>query len=149
MISFASSARFIWSGVHRIFIGSDSRKRMTVVICPTAQLPARVGLDVVNGMRSCSRWPERQDGCSEACLPQIQFSAEELKDFTARQEGKKCSSCGNELTADDWYRSRLAAFSSGKGSEKLVGTQRYSFSEETAPVCSTCFDARISTGNGA
>src|ERR1019366_6438286 len=72
------------------------RQKTTVVICPTMKLPAEVGLDPEFRMESCSRWPELQS-CSQSCMPQVQFSAEDLNDFAARYEGKKCSSCGTAL----------------------------------------------------
>jgi hypothetical protein len=82
-------------------------RKTSVVICPTAQLPAEVGLDSDARMESCSRWPHLE-GCSQTCTPQFQFSAEDLSEFAAKYEGKHCASCGKVLTRDDWYRSRLA-----------------------------------------
>jgi hypothetical protein len=101
-MNIADNVRSLWLGARTIFAGSH---KTTVVICPTAELPAQVGLDPVDRLESCSRWRELQ-GCRQACLPQVKFSTEELEDFTNRYEGKKCA-CGEALTADDWYKSRL------------------------------------------
>src|ERR1700746_3238250 len=102
-MNLAGNMRSFWSGTRAFFAASH---KTTVVICPTAELPAQVRLHSVERLESCSRWPELQ-GCNQACLPQVKFSAEELVDFTARYEGEKCA-CGGVLTADDWYKSRLA-----------------------------------------
>lgn len=106
-MNLAHNVRSLWLGARAIFTGSH---KTTVVICPMAELPAEVGLDPASRMASCSRWPESQ-ACSQACMPQVKFSAEELKDFTARNESNKCA-CGEALTADDWYKNRLAVLDS-------------------------------------
>ncbi len=120
------------------------RHKTTVVICPTMKLPAEVGLDPELRMESCSRWPELQS-CSQSCMPQVQFSAEDLHDFAAHYEGKKCSSCGTALTRDDWYKSRLAVLENNTGVPKIPGADRpsiLSVPETCDPICSACYAAK-------
>ncbi len=120
------------------------RDKTTVVICPTMKLPAEVGLDPELHMESCSRWQELQS-CSQSCLPQVQFSAEDLNDFAAHYEGKKCSSCGTTLTRDDWYKSRLAVLETNTGVPKIPGVVRpsiLSIPETGDPICSACYAAK-------
>jgi hypothetical protein len=124
--------------------GIFRRDKTTVVICPTVKLPAGVGLDPELRIESCSRWPELQD-CSRSCLPQVQFSAEDLNDFAARYEGKTCSSCGAGLTRDDWYKSRLAVLETNTRVPEIPGVVRQSIlsSPETGnPICSSCHVAK-------
>ena len=142
MISFGDSVRSFRAGVHRVF--AASAKKTTVVICPTAQLPAKVRLDADSRMEGCSRWPELQEGCSEACSPQIEFSPEELQDFMARAEGKKCSSCGMVIMADDWYRNRLAALERSTECGKVTRSRSHWVHKSTAPTCPSCYSAKIS-----
>jgi hypothetical protein len=120
------------------------RRKTTVVICPTMKLPADVGLDPELRMESCSRWPELQ-GCSQSCMPQVQFSAEDLSDFAAHYEGKKCSSCGTALTQDDWYKSRLSVLETDPGVSKIPGVDRPSMLSVPGtgdPICSACYAAK-------
>jgi hypothetical protein len=119
--------------------------KTTVVICPTLKLPAELGLDSDVCMESCSRWPELQI-CSQSCMPQIQFAAEDLNDFAARYEDKKCGSCGTALTRDDWYKSRLAVLETNTGVPKIPGVVRpssFSIPETSDPTCSACYGAGI------
>jgi hypothetical protein len=138
-MNLAGNIRSFWSGARAILAGSD---KTTVVICPTAELPAKVGLDSVERLESCSRWPELE-GCSQACMPQVKFSAEELDDFTARYEGKKCASCGEVLTRDDWYQSRLASLGPKAATADISGSLPRSFNEDSSPVCSICYRAKM------
>jgi len=118
--------------------------KTTVVICPAMELPAEVRLDPDLRMESCSRWPELQS-CSQSCMPQVQFSAEDLYDFAARYEGKQCASCGAALTRDDWYKSRLAVLGTNTGVPKIpevVRPSSFSIPEKSDPICSACYGAK-------
>jgi hypothetical protein len=141
-MNLAGNIRSFWSGARAILTGSH---KTTVVICPTAELPAKVGLDSVERLESCSRWPELE-GCSQACLPQVKFSAEELDDFTARYEGKKCASCGEVLTRDDWYQSRLAVLDPRTATADIPEPLTRRFHEDSSPICSACHCEEIHTG---
>ena len=123
------------------------RDKTTVVICPTAGLPAEVRLDLDRRTESCSRWPELQV-CSQSCMAQLQFSAEDMNDFAAHYEGKKCASCGAVLTRDDWYKSRLAALDPKTEMPEIPGIVRpslLSIRQNTDLICSTCYGARTHT----
>jgi len=112
------------------------------------KLPAEVGLDPDLDMESCSRWPELQS-CSQSCMPQVQFSAEDLNEFGARYEGKKCASCGAALTRDDWYQSRLAVLESTTGVPQIPVVARpssFSIQETSDPICSACYGAQACIG---
>jgi len=125
-------------------VGVRRFSKSTVVICPTVKLPAEVGLDPELRMESCSRWPELQS-CSQSCMPQVQFSAEDLNDFAAHYEGKKCSSCGTALTRDDWYKSRLAVLETNPGVSKAPEVHRPSMLSVPGtgdPICSACYAAK-------
>jgi hypothetical protein len=138
-MNLAGNIRSFWSGARAILAGSH---KTTVVICPTAELPAQVGLDSVERLESCSRWPELE-GCSQACMPQVKFSAEDLEDFAARYEGKKCTLCGAVLTQDDWYQSRLTALGPKASTADISGSLLRSFNEDSSPVCSICYRAKM------
>ena len=134
----ARSVRSLWSAARGRF---RHGRKTTAVICPVAELPAEVALDSNRHIESCSRRPETE-GCGETCMPQIEFSDGNLEDFIARYEGKPCASCGVVMTGEDWYRSRLAIL---KATEKSAGTGQPGSSsrEQTAPICSTCYSARM------
>ena len=124
------------------------RAKTTVVICPAMKLPAEVGLNPDLHMESCSRWPELQS-CSQACMPQVQFSAEDLNEFAARYEDKKCGSCDAALTRDDWYQSRLAVLGTTTGVPRIPGVARpwsFSIQETSDRICSSCYGAKARIG---
>ncbi len=81
--------------------------RRSIVLCPKAKLPAAVILDGHLAIEACSRSLNPQ-GCNQGCLPQLDFSPEEVGDFVA---ARRCGICRAPLTAADWYASRLAAAS--------------------------------------
>jgi len=138
-MNLADNVRSLWSGARAVFTGSH---KTTVVICPAAKLPAEVQLDPADRLESCSRWPDLE-GCSQACTPQVRFSAEELTDFTARYEGKKCASCGVVLTRDDWYRSRLPSLDPKSATVDMPEGRPRVVHGEGPPVCSVCYRARM------
>lgn len=137
-MNLTSSVRSFWSGARRIFGGPQ---KTTVVICPTAELPAMVALDPVQGVESCSRWPEFEQ-CTQRCMAQVQFSADDLQEFLERYEGRNCASCGAVLTAGDWYNSRMAAVEAETATPEIPRANGGSFSEYGAPICSSCFRAK-------
>ena len=77
--------------------------------------------------------------------------AEDLNDFVARYEGKKCASCGAALTRDDWYKSRLGVLGTDTGGAKILEVARPSFlsiPETSEPICSACYGAKLRIGSG-
>lgn len=135
----ASFLRLLGFGARGII---HRRDKTTVVICPAVKLPAQVELDPALHMKSCSRLPELQR-CDESCMPQVQFSAEDLNDFAARYEGKRCASCGATLTRDDWYDNRLEVHETHTGVPRMDEAVRpwfYSIPETNGrPICSACY----------
>jgi hypothetical protein len=87
-------------------------QRRSVVVCPKAKLPASVVFDTSLAIGACSRAP-RVHCCDRACLPQLRFASEDLESFVSfYNEQGWCRICGNILTANDWYASRMAAATS-------------------------------------
>jgi len=135
----ARSARSLWSAARGMF--SYDRKTTTVT-CPVADQPAEVALDSSRHIESCSRRPE-SEGCSEACVPQIEFSDGDLQDFLARYEGKQCTLCGVVMSREDWYQSRLAVLKAETGKSDRAGQPSSSFREQSVPICAACYSARM------
>jgi|SRR5271157_2884499 len=134
--------RLVWLGTRGVL---GRRDKTTVVVCPTVELPAEVRVTLDQGIESCSRWPALP-GCNQGCTPQVQFSPDDLNDFAARYEGKKCASCGAVLTRDDWYKSRMAAPDAKTGALDLPRSVHPSFlstPENGDPICSTCYGAKM------
>jgi hypothetical protein len=85
---------------------------MRVVTCPETRAPAAVKLDAgraaVTGLtgnvvefrlKSCSRWPQRQQ-CGQECLSQIQAAPEKCRVESARAKAlrdARCAICGLDL----------------------------------------------------
>ncbi len=123
---------------------SRLRQKTSVVVCPTAKLPAEVNVDANLHMKSCSRWSESGD-CAQTCTSQIQFSPESLEDFVAIYGGDKCACCGAVLTAEDWYNNRLGALQSvgeTPGPSKVPLTASTTWEDRRFPVCCVCHSAR-------
>lgn len=87
-----------------------------VITCPENRRPAGVVVDTgyavlttLEGktdlrLKSCSRWPERQD-CGQACLQQIEGAPEDClvrHILTQWYEGKKCALCGKPIGEIHW-----------------------------------------------
>ena len=87
-----------------------------VITCPENRRPAGVALDtghvlltMLEGktnlrLRSCSRWPERQD-CGQQCLRQIEAAPEEClvrHILVEWYKGKNCALCGKPIGEIHW-----------------------------------------------
>ncbi len=107
-------------------------ERRSVVVCPRERMPAAVALHPTNRLAACSRRGE-QIPCGEECMPQLQYSGDELARFLQRNEGKSCSRCGAPISAKDWYGSRLAGLGarSGTGAADMAGSS-------LPPICCNC-----------
>ena len=126
------------------------RQKTTVVVCPTAKLPAEVKLDTNLRMESCSRRADFAD-CTETCMPQIQFSPDGLEDFAARYGGKPCLCCGAALKEEDWYKNRLDALRSDgemPTPNKFPLTVFIAPEGNKSPLCSACYSSHRSPGPG-
>jgi len=82
-----------------------------VITCPETRKPAGVEVDVAHAsltagygdldlrLKSCSRWPERQD-CGQECLLQVQIAPQDclLRNILLNwYSDKHCVSCGREF----------------------------------------------------
>jgi hypothetical protein len=138
-----SLSRRIGNVIGLVFPKTVRAFNKTTVVCPTERLPAEIALGLDSNVESCSRWP-RQEGCSQTCAPQLQFSAADLSEFTVRYEGKNCVSCGTVLTRDDWYKSRLAipAAQPPEAAElpQVSSSSAANPKENGQPVCFPCWD---------
>ena len=122
----------------------ELRQKASVVVCPTAKLPAEIKLHENLRMESCSRWPEFED-CAQTCTSQIQFSPESLEDFVAIYGGRKCAGCDAVVTAADWYNNRLGALRSTgetQSANKVPVTASIAPEDKRSPLCSVCYSAR-------
>jgi hypothetical protein len=87
-----------------------------VIRCPENQRPAGVRVDtghvllmMLDGkddlrLKSCSRWPERQD-CGQECLRQIEAAPGDClvrNVLTRWYEGKSCAICGKPIGEIHW-----------------------------------------------
>lgn len=96
-----------------------------LVSCPETAEPAGVKIDATHAaisdvigipdlrLKSCSRWPERQD-CGQECIAQIQASPEGClvrTILTKWYEGKSCVYCGRPLSNADSLQHKPALMS--------------------------------------
>ena len=93
-----------------------------VITCPENRRPAGVRVDVRHALldprgpdagvrlKTCSRWPERQD-CGQPCLSQIEAAPEDclVRNILTRwYEGKHCALCGKPIGEIQWASHRPA-----------------------------------------
>jgi len=93
-----------------------------VITCPENQRPAGVRVDAPHvlltamegkpdlRLKTCSRWPERQD-CGQACLRQIEASPEGClvrHILTQWYAGKNCVLCGKPIGEINWMEHKPA-----------------------------------------
>ncbi len=97
-----------------------------VITCPENQRPAGVRVDAAHAgfsgmiqanpdlrLKSCSRWPERQD-CGQQCLRQIEAAPEDClvrHILTNWYAGKTCSVCGKPIGEIHWAEHKPALMS--------------------------------------
>lgn len=128
---------------------------MRVVLCPDNRRTAGVELDAgraaLSGilhapelrLRSCSRWPEKQD-CGRECLRQVAEAGDAclLRDMVADwYEGKSCAMCGRRIGDIDWSVSKPGLITQ-QGA--ILGWAEVDFGriheilDTSNPVCFTC-----------
>jgi hypothetical protein len=110
---------FIVPLVVRTFIRYRGKR---VITCPETRLPAGIEVDATHAaitaavshpdlrLKSCSRWPERED-CGQECLLQVELSPEAClvrNLLTGWYDGKYCVSCGKKMGALHRLDHRLA-----------------------------------------
>lgn len=96
-----------------------------VVTCPEARKPAAVEVDAGHAaltaaishpdlrLKSCSRWPERED-CGQECLLQVELSPEDClvrNILTSWYGNKHCVSCGRQFGEIHWLDHKPALLS--------------------------------------
>jgi hypothetical protein len=142
-------------------IGTYIRYRGTrVIICPETKKPAAVEVDVRHAavtaatsrpdlrLRSCSRWPERQD-CGQECLLQIELSPEDCLAHAMLvhwYKGKRCAFC-DKLFAEIHWSARKPALLNREG--KTIEWQEIRPENIPAvlathkPVCWDCHNLQV------
>lgn len=96
-----------------------------LITCPETRRPAAVDVDATHAaltalgghpdlrLKTCTRWPERQD-CGQECLMQIEISPEEClvrNVLTNWYSGKHCVWCGRQFGEIQWMDHKPALLS--------------------------------------
>ena len=99
-----------------------------VVTCPETKGPAAVRLDIAHAaataasdqnelrVRTCSRWPERQE-CGQQCLAEISAAPAECMVKTTLVEwyrGSTCALCGRDIGEVHWVEHKPALLTPGR-----------------------------------
>jgi len=113
---------FLVPFVARTFIRYRGKR---VITCPETRKPAAIEVDAGHAaltaaishpelrLKSCSRWPERED-CGQECLLQVELSPEDclLRNILTRwYEDKHCVSCGRQFGEIRWSDHKPALLS--------------------------------------
>jgi hypothetical protein len=130
------------------------------IVCPENRQPAAIKLDIGYRIRtlfrgdgeslrlkSCSRWPARQD-CGEECLLQVDLNPRMLDEVLRKwYEGKSCALCHRALTERDWRLGRFAAIDRNSefvsASEILRSVELTTALAQHRPVCGECQSAQL------
>jgi hypothetical protein len=120
-----------------------------VIICPETRKPAGVvvraahaGFTGVVGdpelrLKSCSRWPERQD-CGQECLLQVEIAPEDclLRNILVNwYAGKQCVSCGKHFGETHFFDHKPALLTA---QGKTVACDEIA-AEKVPEMLATCF----------
>ena len=96
-----------------------------VITCPETRRPAAVEVDTIHAaltaaythpdlrLKSCTRWPERQD-CGQECLLQIEIAPEDClvrNILSSWYLDKHCVSCGTKFEEIQWSDHKPALLS--------------------------------------
>ena len=110
-------------------------KKRSVVVCQRYQMPAAVVLDARHRLLACSR-REPNLTCGEDCVPQLQYTTDDLETFLFKNRGECCHVCGTPIGARDWYKSRIAGTHTPRlESRCVIGDVPGS----AHPICCDCF----------
>lgn len=119
---------FLLSLIPLTFLGVRAYRRYRgkrVIVCPETCAPAAVELDAGHAalsdllgtadlrLRSCSRWPERED-CGQECLAQIEAAPEDClvrAILTKWYRGQHCALCGRDVSDIAWSEHKPALMS--------------------------------------
>lgn len=98
-----------------------------LITCPETRKPAAVEVDAGHAARTaianypelrlktCSRWPERED-CGQECLLQVELSPEDClvrNILISWYTGKRCVSCGKQFGEIHWSDHKPALLNPG------------------------------------
>ena len=126
-----------------------------IVTCPENRKTCAVEVDAAHAaftslfshpelrMKSCSRWPERDD-CGQECLLQVQLSPKDcsLKNILARwYEERYCVSCGKQILPFRWTGQEYALLSPEGRTIRLSELPAEQVSDALAthsPICWAC-----------
>ncbi|MBI2834583.1 MAG: hypothetical protein HYX76_09195 [Acidobacteria bacterium] len=119
---------FAFAAIARTAVAVFLKYRGTrIIVCPETHADAAVRVNVLNAavatvlglhdvrLKSCSRWPERQD-CDQACLKQIEAVPEDCRLRTILDRwyaGKPCAFCGRPFGHIDWWDHKPALLAPG------------------------------------
>jgi hypothetical protein len=137
-------------------VGTFLRYRgQRLITCPETRQPAAIKVDAAHAaltaaaklpelrLKSCSRWPERED-CGQECLLQVELSPEDclVRNILANwYDGKYCVSCGKKIGEIHWLECKPALLSpEGKTIdwEQLPAEQLPGVLSTHFPVCGAC-----------
>src|SRR5215510_15472332 len=131
-----------------------------VITCPETRRPAGIEVDAAHAaftaavsypdlrLKSCSRWPERED-CGEECLLQVELSPQDClvrKIVTDWYEGKQCVSCGltfGKLRLLDYKPGLLSPEGRPVGLNEVAAEELPELLATHFPVCWDCHTTEI------
>jgi hypothetical protein len=108
VVALGSVTFLVIAAVAAYVFRAQRARRASVVVCPPISLPGRVEADGYLRVTSCSRLPDGQS-CDQACVSQLAYSPDTLDIFLREHRGQNCKECAAEITAEDWYQSRMSA----------------------------------------
>lgn len=114
-----------------------------LVTCPENQRPAGVNLDILHGMSSCTRWPEKA-GCGQECLSQIHAAPHDCRVRTILErwyEDKACVLCRQPFGEIHWSARKPALLRADKSTaewEQIPVEQLPDTLASSRPICFAC-----------
>jgi hypothetical protein len=106
LTALGSGIILVVAAVSAYIFRAQRASRASVVVCPPVSMPGRVEADGYLRVTSCSRLPDGHT-CEQKCVAQLAYSPDTLDIFLAQHNGKTCVGCSHDITAEDWYKSRL------------------------------------------
>ncbi|HSB12026.1 MAG TPA: hypothetical protein VLM38_21245 [Blastocatellia bacterium] len=128
-----------------------------LITCPETRKPAAVDVDATHAaltaltghpdlrLKTCTRWPERQD-CGQECLLQVELSPEDClvrHILTSWYEGKHCVWCGRKFGAIQWSDHKPALLSEDGKSLEWQDVAPEKIPDVLATHFPVCWDCHI------